>query len=144
MRRGWGVALRCSMRAWREQEEDVGAAIRAFSRNLAGRGRGSSAPSTVESVRQLLMPQTSQCLRGASARAGVWRWEVSEVLSAPAAHFPRESWGSSAHGAAGAVWVLALPVVKELGCGNAPRRGSLSKLSVMCLLITVCPCACRV
>lgn len=104
---GLGGALRCCWRAWGEQKEDVGAAVRAFSRNLSGRGRASSAPSTVESARQLLMPQTLQCLPSALARADVWRWEVSEVLSAPAARFP---WRAGA----------ALLTAQRVLCGSSP------------------------
>lgn len=109
-----------------EQEQDVGAAITAFSRNLAGRGRVSSAPSTVESCLAVTHAADITVPAGTSARAGVWRREVGEVPSAPAAHSLWESLGSSAHSAAGAAWGLARPAVKELGRGTAPRQPSAS------------------
>ena len=67
-----------------EQEEDVGAAVTAFSRNLARRGRASSAPSTMESCPAVTRAADLAVPAGASARAGVRRREVGEVLSAPA------------------------------------------------------------
>lgn len=116
-----GVALGCSWRA--EQEQDVGAAITAFSRNPAGRGRVSSLPAQWNPVWQLLTPQTSQCLLALRPVqvSGDGRWAR---CPAPAAH-PVGEPGKKAHEAA-AAWGLARPAVKELGRGTAPRQPSAS------------------
>lgn len=100
-------------------------------------------PAQWNPVWQLLTPQTSQCLLALRPRAGVLETgEVGEVPSAPAAHSLWESLGSSAHSAAGLRG--ASPGLQWKSWAVELHQGSPQQVLVMCLLITVCPCACQV